>query len=783
MAQYWLDLFTPETWEEAKENNFKLSGFREKRWSLVQKIEPGDLLVCYITRESRFSGILKVVSKPYFSIEASKKVWESGPFPCVMDVEPVIALDILHSIPTDQVISKLTIAAKWGGIIRGSPNRLNGKDGDTIKDLLKKSQKDKEEYPLIKRMIKKNERDIKPKVEDNLEENDVLIEDVPKVYEGEEFIRNVDNYNNSFNTNKNMAIKFDAEDKSLSDVLLGEEKYRIPRYQRPYSWSIDEVTDLWNDLRDRESVFLGSFVFNYERYEQDGFVEVIDGQQRLITLTILMAVLRDAYKELGEVKRANKTQDIIAHVDNVTLKEDYRLKCSDTLNKFFSDNIQKGNAIVSVAAKTQEEKRVKANYKFLLDEINRELEKYQEKGKKIQFLDGVKKQIFDFKIIWIKIENDDDAYSIFETVNARGADLTVADLLKNYIFSKLPKEPGGIDSAKEKWSTIEGNVESAKGILTVSKFIRYYWISKYKSVPEKRLYKEVKREINSPSDFLSDVVSTSEYYYKIASDSVNLGDWLDVFEDRKVAQKITESLVGLRAIGITQCYPLLFCLLMNKDKINFDFSTILKIIEKYHFAYSAICKLSGNVVEKIYSRTANEIQKALQDDNVKRRDKNIHRVLDLFVGELKEKYPPKDFFMKKFDEVEYKNYPLVIYILSNIARAKEKVEEKTYTFAKSNIEHILPQDPKEWGGGLNRDGVKNYVNKLGNLTLISKEINGRMGNKPLKEKVQVFKDTKLDINRELLERFKQLKYRWTEKDINERQKELAEFAYDFVWKF
>src|SRR3989339_2210544 len=97
-----------------------------------------------------------------------------------------------------------------------------------------------------------------------------------------------------------MSIKFDAEDKTLTDILMGKEKYRIPRYQRPYSWTIDEVSDLWNDLKEKESVFLGSFVFNYEKYNEDGFVEVIDGQQRLITLTILMAVLRDLYRDLGE---------------------------------------------------------------------------------------------------------------------------------------------------------------------------------------------------------------------------------------------------------------------------------------------------------------------------------------------------------------------------------------------------------------------------------------------------------------------------------------------------
>jgi len=114
-----------------------------------------------------------------------------------------------------------------------------------------------------------------------------------------------------------MPIEFRAEDRSLSHIFNGQEKYRIPRYQRPYSWTKDQVSDLWTDLSEEESVFLGSFVFNYEKFKEDKFVEVIDGQQRLITLMILMAVLRDSYKKLGDEEGANLTQGVIAHKDQI----------------------------------------------------------------------------------------------------------------------------------------------------------------------------------------------------------------------------------------------------------------------------------------------------------------------------------------------------------------------------------------------------------------------------------------------------------------------------------
>lgn len=577
-----------------------------------------------------------------------------------------------------------------------------------------------------------------------------------------------------------MPIKFDAEDKSLSDIFTGQEKYKIPRYQRPYSWTTDEVSDLWNDLKEEDSTFLGSFVFNYEKYNEEKFVEVIDGQQRLITLMILLAVLRDLYKELGDQDGADLTQNLIAHKHPVSRIEDYRLKCGDTLNTFFVENVQKKDSdILSATPKRKELKTVKENYKFLKERISEEIKQIQDKTKKIKYLDDLKQKIFDFKIIWIKIENDEDAYSIFETVNARGADLTAADLLKNYLFSKLPKRDDGIDTAKDIWSTIENNIERAKGPLNVSKFIRYFWLSKYSFAPEKRLYKEVKKTISDPSNFLADISNASEYYYKIASDSVGVNDWAEDFEDKKTVQKIVETLSGLRAMGITQCYSLLFCLLLNKDKIGFDFSDVFKTIEKYHFAYSAVCKLSGNVVERVYFNTSKEIQEALKISDNKKRVKNIQRAISNFKTKLA--YPTKEFFIEKFMDIEYKNYPLVIYILSNIEKAKGQTDEHVVNFTKVNIEHVLPQDPKAWS--LSKKDVKDYVNKLGNLTLISKKINGPMGNKPLKEKAKLFKDSKLNINKELLEKFKSLKYKWNEKEIEKRQKEIAEYAYDIVWKF
>lgn len=158
MVDYWLDLFTPETWEEAKQRNFLVTGFRLSRWSIVSKIEPGDLFVCYLTRLSRFCGILKAISRPYRDEDKAKLIWKHDSFPCLVDVERVVTLDMLHSIPKDQIVPELSIAAKWGGLIRGSPVHIPFSDGEYTRKILQRQKKEMREYPVKVRIARPKAR-------------------------------------------------------------------------------------------------------------------------------------------------------------------------------------------------------------------------------------------------------------------------------------------------------------------------------------------------------------------------------------------------------------------------------------------------------------------------------------------------------------------------------------------------------------------------------------------------------------------------------------------------
>jgi hypothetical protein len=156
MVDYWLDLFTPETWEEARERGFfGVTGFRLSRWPSVSKIKPDDFFICYVTKLSRFSGVLKATSEPYKDEEKARQIWKHDFFPCLIDVEPLVTFDFLHSVPRSEIVPKLSIADKWGGIVRGSLNHIPFPDGELIKNSLEVSKERSIEYPILKKITGK----------------------------------------------------------------------------------------------------------------------------------------------------------------------------------------------------------------------------------------------------------------------------------------------------------------------------------------------------------------------------------------------------------------------------------------------------------------------------------------------------------------------------------------------------------------------------------------------------------------------------------------------------
>lgn len=577
------------------------------------------------------------------------------------------------------------------------------------------------------------------------------------------------------------GFSFDANDERLQNVFFGNErKFRVPRYQRPYAWEIDQISDFWDDLNLNEKpYYLGSFIFNKEYESLDKYVDIIDGQQRLLTITILMAVLRDITASIDkEQENLIQTQDIgIQDWQGIIA---YRIKPAESLEEFFIKYIQSKDADILISEpKTQEEKRVKTNYLFLKEKVLAEINRYPTKTSKLDTIKRLRKKVRELLVINIEITKEENAYDIFETTNARGMELSVGDLLKNLLFKNI-QAGDERDNAKEIWKEITKNIEETN--IELKRFIRYFWLSKYDFVQEKRLYKEIKNNIadTEMQNFLLDLRDDSVIFNRLLE-----GDEGDFANYGKHQKLIYQSIFAIRLMGVTQCYVLLMSILRNFSKLGFDPYKHFQIIEKFTFMYSVICKLPGNRVEKIYSKYAIEIEKAAANgpNNIVR--PKLEAIFAQLKNELLSITPSEGLFLEYFDVVSYKNSVesrmQIKYILEKINSHFESYNEYRINFDAVNIEHLLPQSPsKEWN--LTKNQIKNYVNKLGNLTLLSTKLNSEVQNSTIDVKLPMLKKSEITLTKKVVEFLENKGCTWGEDQILARHKELGEIAYKKIWK-
>ncbi|HAX48081.1 MAG TPA: DUF262 domain-containing HNH endonuclease family protein [Ignavibacteria bacterium] len=573
-------------------------------------------------------------------------------------------------------------------------------------------------------------------------------------------------------------LNFEAKDKKTEDILFSNNYFKIPRYQRPYSWTEDQILEFWIDLTNNDkSFFIGSFIFNHELDKSEGHIEVIDGQQRMLTLTIFIAILRDLAKTLNDDKTADRFQRQCIIFEDKKGNQLYRIKTGETTRDFFEKYIQSGNNDISKSEpKTKEEIRLRTNYSVLYEKVYTNFKEKSTKEKQIAYLQDLREKAGELIVIDIKIQSEEDAYEIFETTNARGVELSVADLLKNLIFNKI-KEKGGKDIAKEMWLEIEKNVEETG--TEIKKFIRYFWLSKYSFVTEKKLFKEIKKEIKDWDTFIVDLHSASVMYNLLLEGTVE--DWAKYTK----GVDIHRSIFAIRLMDVSQCFVLFLSIMRNFDKIKTDPTRVFQLVEKFTFNYSSICKLPGNKVEKIYTKYATQIEKIVNEESEKKIPGKIQSNFYSLERDLKDEKPSLELFKENFKEVYYanseKSRKLIKYIFEELAKLKSSGEHKI-DFNTVNIEHLLPQTPsKEWK--LSKKEIKGYVNLIGNLTLVHKKYNSSIGNKTIKEKLPELEKSEISITSELVLKFKKDGCEWGEEQINQRQLEIADIAYTKIWMF
>ena len=575
-------------------------------------------------------------------------------------------------------------------------------------------------------------------------------------------------------------VTFTATDSDFSELWGStERRYIVPRYQREYSWGTDNLATFWDDIHTEEDFFFGSVVLKNPENRGDR-IEIIDGQQRMLTMTILYAAIRDIVQELGDSEGA-----LAIHGQYITQRRgrrdgEYIIRPTDGLRDYFEKSIQ-SNAPDFRNPETKEHKRVRTNYNWLKKKIQDKLIS-ESMDENLNIIDDLIEKTDAMQIIRIMVTDSYDAYRIFETVNATGVDLSVADLLKNMVFRHItPDEISGEDIAQKKWTEMKENLAQIN--VEVARFVRYHWISSRETVTMGKLYKSVKGATSERGwqQLLEDLHSDSKLLNNLMTGTISNPSSLSSIRE------INTKLKAINEMGFSQCYVLLLSIFRNRERLGFswdELNSLISEIENFNFIYHTICNRPANKVETFYSRTAIAIQDVTSDEDGGTR---FRSQINGIYNELSESRPSRVEFIEDFKlRTQYTNSTkkknLIRYILGRLEERDYPNQARERPIDESiSIEHILPQAPEEYWN-LSEDEVKPYVHLIGNLVLVGKDFNIGARNYDMERKIPHLRATAIQTTSDLLSQIEHVNsYNWTKEEIEERTENLAEISFDELW--
>ncbi len=566
-------------------------------------------------------------------------------------------------------------------------------------------------------------------------------------------------------------MKIESTDQDIRN-LLSSGYYRIPRFQRPYSWTKENIQEFWDDIvKDRPvEYFIGSMVAFKEGSQRYG---VVDGQQRLTTITILLAVLRNALQKAGFQDLAKGIQGLIER-RNIDNKEEFVLS-TETSYPFLQDYILNfGTPDVPINPMREEINLQNAFDQFAglvgeaLSKIENDSALNEEKRSLAirQKLVEIRDDILNLKIIFVKLDTEDDAYIIFETLNTRGKDLSLTDLVKNHVTKNLKAKSASVDQPKVKWERILETIEGSSVDLDTDTFIHHYWLSRYDYLPAKSLFKELKRRIGQAEapQFLNSLVSDSGLYRSIHE--IPYGKWT------KNEQSLADSLGALQLFRVQQQTPCVLSLVRayKAGKIKkAHFEDALVAIEKFHFLFTAATsQRSSGGISGMYASLGRRL---FESEDIS----SALAIIKELKQKLRDRIPSLDEVRALFPEIVYtdnltKQRSLVRYILAGLD--KDSRPGVATDYEKMTIEHLVPQS---------RIGDGNFseiiIGGLGNLILVSQDMNSRLDDKAFRDKRRILQASGFNLPPEIA-----AAEEWGVDQIKARTDSIARHAYEKVWK-
>lgn len=501
-------------------------------------------------------------------------------------------------------------------------------------------------------------------------------------------------------------ILMEPSNQTYQGLLSNGVTYNVPRFQRDYAWDQEQWEDLWADIEtlDEEQYhYMGYIVL--QRKGQHEF-EVIDGQQRLVTLSlIVLASMRKIHDLVVSNNEAQNNEERLKEITGrfigsknlVTLRVSSKLTLNRNNHQFYKEicsNLNAPNPISLTSTNTL----LKHAFDFFY------AQNMGVTGSEIgEFIDKFTSRMIFTKII---VRDSLNAYKVFETLNARGVKLSTPDLLKNYIFSMVACNDDVSDETlndmDESWALIIAQL----GENNFTDFIRYHYNFQHKSVSKKNLFKSVRHLYDQSEKACAYLASLKEYVSIYVALLNPYDEWWSRQGD--VYQEARFYLEGLQLFGIKQPFTILMIAFKKFSAI--EFIKTLKYLYILSIRYNLICRHSPNEQEQTYNLIANNVyneqhQRASHIKNSK---------------EFRQLYPDDKTFQNALEFYKMPSRRSSKKIRFLLAEIENRFGRKV-SYLNTSLEHICPYNPDQDWYDYFGHGIHDISDRLGNMVLLEKD--------------------------------------------------------------
>lgn len=573
-------------------------------------------------------------------------------------------------------------------------------------------------------------------------------------------------------------MKIQPLEKNIKSLIGDQSSYfSIPDYQRPYRWGEEHIGDFWNDITtaydsNEENYFLGSLIL----VNRGSDFEVVDGQQRLTTILIFLAVLRDHFAR-------NEKTDVAEKIQNEFICKDgkYRLQLRPEDRANFEEHVLKEILSLDGTKNSSLGTAFLDAVRFMKEYIAKKESEVSKTRDPIVYTEGLY-EYFMNKTLVVQLVAEDlsSAYTIFETINHRGEELETDELLKNFLLKRMqeeitrhnrqnPQSQKNFDD--EKQVLLEGykRIREISGKkVKMQELLRYHWTAAMGVKPRKNLYKEIISHIKAAntasSDFVREWKHSSECYDSISPESQF---FKTLSPDAKNAIKC------LNICNHKEWIPALISARRNGYGKE-DFERIVLVLERFY----SLFWIAGYGAGKVKNPTISAIREYLNEkksvDELERFAETALKRNRVF-GRAKEALS---------GECYGESWCRMILAKYEYSLTDESVN-KEIDFSKTQVEHVLPQTMTDdsWKEEFTGEEHDALVNTVGNLALLiggvkekRKSKNQTASNKPFAEKKKIYMGKTLNDGKSAFQMVQDLERyeKWTPETIAERGRKISD---------